>query len=332
MAILNRAYPSIAINGMIVPQTQEVPFEKFIGKRTNQGNLGVDKAYIPTITDINSEASVGQQWGKNFARQSYNIGQIGASFYKINAFVEYDVEEEARFAAMSNGLALPDFLARLAEQGINQKRHQGILFGFDGSSTTKQGIINNATIKNCPADSAGVSTLIGYNTAEMQQFLSSCARSVMDATYGMAKPVVIASSSRVVNYLKSAIVSLTESQKDGAGIDSIAGLFGRVAEWLGVGKVEFIQDNLLENSDNGKDQIVFIARGLDTQNVGDDSMNLVGAKNSINYNTWYDGAEGLIRFPNPPTNGRYSILYNFKMTSGVTLRSEAVVVTSVQYS
>lgn len=334
MAQMTRISPSVVIPGLLVPNVQQVPFEKYVGHKTNYGSLGKEQAYITIVSNINSETQVGQQWGSQMAKQTYTLGQLGVPYYRVEAYVEYNVDEQAKFEELSNGVALPDFLENLAKQGINQRRHQAILYGFDSSNGLNQGILANATQLNLPADSNNKQKLTEYDPMEMQSFLSLVVRRAMDTTYGMAKPCVIASSQRVINYLSSTIIPLVNSQKDGAGVDTIRGLFNRVvSEWLGVGAVEFVADATLEGTAaGGKDRIVFIAPGLDTQTSEDvEGVNLVGQLNSINYNTWYDSAEGLMRFDAPPSMGTYGCKYTMKLTPGVTLRSEAVQVVDIAY-
>lgn len=334
MAQLTRLYPSAAIPGILTPQTQDVDFKKYIGKETNQASLENNAVYMSSVTNINSQASITQQWKSEVSNQSYTMGQISAPVYMIQAFMQYDKQEMAQFAAISNGVALPDFLENLAKQAINQRRHEGILYGFDPATDLNQGILANATQSNLPADSAGATSITGYNPAELQQFLASVIRDVMNASYGMLRPVVIASSPRVINYLTTIIVSLTQSQLPGAGVDTVAGLLGRVMEWLGAGKVEFVQDLTLQDDTNG-DKIVFVARGMDEQSeqVSDaDSQNLVGTKNSIKFNTWVDKGPGLIPEQAPEVLGVYKRKFVFRMTPGVTLRSEAVRVVIAPYA
>lgn len=334
MAQMTRIHPSIAIPGLLVPNVQQVPFEKYVGHRTNMGSLGKEQAYITLVSNINSETQVGQQWGSQMARQTYTLGQLGVPYYRVEAYVEYNVDEQAKFEELSNGVALPDFLENLAKQGINQRRHQAILYGFDNTNGLGQGILANATQVTLPADSNSKKKLTEYVPEEMQQFLTMIIRRAMDTTYGMAKPTIIASSQRVINFLSSTIIPLTQSQKDGGGIDTIRGLFQRsVGEWLGVGAVEFIADATLEGTGTrGADRLVFIAPGMDNQTHSDEEgVNLVGQYNSINYNTWYDSAEGLMRFDAPPSMGTFGAKYTLKMTPGVTLRSEAVQVVDIEY-
>ena len=334
MAQMNRLHPSAAVAGLLVPQVQEVPFKKYLGSETNYGTMGKDAIYITSVTNINSETSVGQQWGSNLAKQSYTLGQVSAPYYRIEAYVEWDAQEQAKFEELSNGVALPDFLENLAKQGINQRRHEAILHGFDGATGLNQGILANATTSNLPADSKSKQTITAYDPAELQAFLVGVVRSAMDASYGMLKPVVIASSSRIVNYIQSAIVPLMNSQMPGAGVDTIGGLVGRVTNLLGAGPVEFIADNTLEASDStGSDKIVFIAPGLSEQDAqGSDSKNLVGKFNSIRFNTWADKAEGIMRWEGSPALGVFGAKYTFKTTPGMTLRSEAVRVVTAKYA
>lgn len=329
--LLTRVNPSVVLPGILVPQIQNVDFEKYIGSKTNYGGLSEEMLYITTVNHINSESSIGQQWAQELTRQSYSLGQIGLPFYRLNAYSEYDENERAKFEALSNGVSLPAFLENLAKQGINQRKHQGILFGFD--ETKSQGILANATIQTLPADSAGHTTLREYNIPELQSVLTDIVRTVMDNTYGTVKPVVLASSVRVMNYIRSAIVPLLDYQVKGGGVTSVASVFEEiVGNWLGCGSVTLIADDLLKGET--EDKLVFLAPGMD--NISglpeDVNQNLAGEFNNITYNTMYDAGEGLRRMDRPDDFGIYSTLFTYKMTPGATLRSEAVCVMNIPYN
>lgn len=329
---MTRLHPSATLAGLLVPQVQEVPFEKYVGSSTNFGSMSKEAIYITSVTNINSETQVGQQWGSQLAKQGYTLGQLSAPYYRIEAYLEWNVAEQAKFEELSNGIALPDFLENLARQGINQRRHEAILYGFDPATNLNQGILANAVVSALPQDSKNKDTLTAYDVAELQAFLSSVVRDVMNSSYGMLRPVVIASSARVINYLQTAIIPLTESQQPGAGIDTVGGLFSRVMTWLGCGPIEFILDNTLEDTTNASgDKIVFIAPGLSDQQGFEPETNLAGKYNSITFNTWYDKAEGLMSFDAVPSLGVYGRKLTYKMTPGITLRSEAVRVVTAKY-
>lgn len=329
--LLNRVQPSVTLPGLLVPQTQNVDFEKYIGSKTNMADTADEMLYITAVNKINSETSVGQQWNDKLTNQGYSLGQISLPFYRINAYFEYDENERAKFERLSNGISLPVFLESLAKQGINQRKHQAILFGFDNS--LEQGIAANATLVSTPADSKGVSTLIGYSIPELQLFLSSVVRQAMDNSFNLIKPVVFASSVRAINYLKTAIVP-TASYLQSGGIDSIAGVYDRVvSEWLGCPKVEWIADDMLRGADGEPDSILIVAPGMDVSSKvnTDVSQNLVGELNSVNYNTMYDAAQGLVKKVRPDDFGKFSALLTYKMTPGACLRAEAAYEVKIQY-
>lgn len=329
--ILNRVYPSIVAPGILVPQIQNVDFDSYIGHKTNLAGEAEEMLYLVTANNINSETSVGQQWGQELTRQSYSLGQVALPYYRINAYSEYTEGERAKFEALSNGVSLPLFLENLARQGINQRKHQGVLFGFDYAKG--QGLLANGKLQTFPADSQGQTTLTKYNVAELQGVLSTLARSVMDVTFGTAKPTIIASSVRVINYLRTAIVPLVDYQKDGGGVTSVGAVYEEViGRWLNVGQVKLIADDLLKGTTT--DKLVVIAPGVDNvSGLPDDvNQNLVGEYNSINYNTTYDASMGLKRLDRPADFEVYSTLFTYKMTPGACLRSEAVAIMNIQYS
>lgn len=329
--LLNRLVHSANLPGILSPQVQNVDFKKYLGGKTNLLGDAEEILYVMKISNINSEVHVGQQWGRDLTKSTYNIGQTGLPAYKLSAYIEWSREEVAKFDKLNTGVSLPSMLADIAKQGINQRRHQGVLFGFDKS--LKQGITANATASNLPADSGGATKLKEYDTAELNEFLISLARGVMDSTFGMARPVIVASSVRVINYLKTAIIPLLNSA-NANGVDSVGGLYNRVvSEWLGVGKVEFISDDLLkENTVDNKDTIMIIAPGLSPQEAvpQEDSQNLIG-ENNIPYNTMCDFGAGLIELTRPEDFGYFAQQFLQKMTPGATLRSEAVVTCAVEY-
>lgn len=322
--LMNRIVPSKVAAGIVVPQTLSVDFEKYIGAKTNYTSAADEMLYIVAANNINTETTVGQQWGQDLAKQSYTLGQIGLPLYKMSAYVEYSYDEEAKFNTITSGIGLSMFLDSLAEQAINQRRHAAILFGFDYS--LNQGILGNAIETNLPADSNNKTKIKEYDLAELQNELLFNAREVMQSSFGIAKPSVLATSPRIMAYLQSNVVPLLQSQKDGGGVDSVAGMYERIiGQWLGVGSITLVSDPLLENpAGDDYDIIAFVAPGIWEQGSDSNGENIAGALNSITYNTMYDSGEGLMRQTRPDDFGKVSRLFSYKMTPGATIRSEAV--------
>lgn len=329
MAFLERLHPSNNIPKLVTPQTPNVDFNKYVGENTRYADLADAQAYLTAITNIDTESSVGQQWSDDLARQNYTIGQVGAPYYLIRALIEYDAKEDAQFSKLNVGVSLNDFLQRLARQAINQRRHQAILWGFDEN----QGILANVTKETLPADSKGNKTLVTYQINELQAFLSSLALKVLDNSLNLAKPAVVASSIRVINYLKTALISSVSLLNNTIGIDSVASVYNRViGQFLGVGEVTFIADDLLKGDTS--DKLIILSPGLSQAEVTEEiSQNLVGGINSATFNTFYDSsANGLTSYLSPSRMGKYEELLSYQMTPGITLRKECVIEVDLPYN
>ena len=87
---------------------------------------------------------------------------------------------------------------------------------------------------------------------------------------------------------------------------------------------------MLRETSTGKDTLLIIAPEIDSSENGG-GTNAVGELNGVQCNTTYDIAGALQVEPNAPHNGRQSVMMTLKLTSGITLRSEAVVKVEVEY-
>lgn len=324
MTMMTRVAPHSIIPGIISPIFQRVPFRDTLAEVTRFGKRGDDVLYQPTVSRINTPTSIGQQWRGDIDAVDYSLSQISFPYYTIMARQEYDPNQESKFERLVTGVGLNDFLDKLCKQGIYQREHYACFFGFDAN----QGIALTGQNGSLPADSGGHTTVQTYIVAELLAFLALQARTVMNNTYGMAKPVRVVSTVNMINYLKSTIVPLTSYQMPGAGVDSVAGSYGRIiGEWLGVGKIDFIADNaLIGKGTTSKDLILFIAPGLSDQEVkSTENTNLVADELPMNMrNTFMDMVDGLKEFQNPAINGIKSKLFSLQTTSGCLIRQEAV--------
>lgn len=328
--ILSRVAPNKVAPGIIAPRAQNADFKKYFGAITNNGDTSAEKLYITTVEALNTEAAVSQQWQVANSKQGYALGQIGLNYYFLQAYLEFDEKESAAFEALSNGVGLLPFLESCAKQAINQKRHKGALFGFGAN----EGLLANAIAVNMVADSGGKTKLTEYNVSDLQARLATQAREVMNATMNTSKPVVVASSVRVINYLKTALVPTATAVFNGS-VESVAGVYGKILSDLAGTPVEFIADDLLKagvNGDPTNDFILFIAPGSESIDIDESvSQDLVGDFNSIPYNTVMDSAEGLREYTRPEDLGVFSKKLVLKTTPGAALRSEAVRKLSIQY-
>ena len=332
MSNVTRLVPHSLIPGVLGPIYQEVPYEKYLAEVTHFGKRGDDILYQPTLSAINTPTTVGQQWRGDIDAVDYSISQLSFPYYTIHARMEYDPNQSSKFASMIAGIGLPQFLGNLCKQGIWQRMHYASLFGFDSN----QGIAKTATTETLANDSDGHSTIQTYNQGELLAALASYARLIMNSSYGMAKPVIVAAPVNMINYISTSIIPLTSYQMPGAGVDSIAGAYERViGDWLKVGKVEFISDNALTGKGaTGKDLLLFIAPGLSEQEAQKQAKNTNLVSDSLTQNkrnTFMDIVDDLKEFPNPVINGVNSSLFSLQTTSGCLLRQETAVALSYTF-
>lgn len=326
---LSRIIPSSVIPKVVIPQFQNADFSKYFGAKTSYGTAGSDFLYLNTINKVSATTEIGQQWRIPESVQASN-GQLQFPYYTISARSEYSDQSAQKFSELGMGISLPDLLDKLCEMGIQQRRHYAALFGFN--PLENQGLLNMATAVTLPADSGTHTTLSTYIQGELLSFLVSVARDIMNGTFGMAKPVVLASSVRTINLLESIIVPLTDWQNKGAGVNSVAGTYRTIlGEWLGAGKIEFIKDDLLKEAGTGlSDIILLIAPGLSEQEAVEYDQNLDISQETAN--TLIDNPGDMIITTNPKNNRMMSSDYSVKTTPGCVVREEAIVAITAKYA
>lgn len=330
---LQRVVPHSIIPGVVAPVNQNADYIKAFAGITKYGDLGSDYLYLTTLDKIDTPTTIGQQWRGGVDTAQFSNNQLAWQYYTIQARMEYTDQQAAKLGKILPGIGIDQLLDKLCRQGINQRDHYGALFGFDPAQT--QGLVKQGTTATFPADSDAHTTISSYNPDELMAFMATQARTAMNNTYGMAKPVIFMSSVRTVNWIKSVMLNLTQYQMPGAGVDSIGGAYSRVVgEWLGVGKIEFIADDLLKGAGtNSSDLMLFVAPGLTEQDAvkPEYSQYLLGDLPMNMMNTFKDEAGGLIISRNPVINRVTSADYSLQTTPGAVIRADAVRVIEALY-
>lgn len=326
---LTRITPSAVIPSVVMPTFQDVPFEKYFAEKTSYGDIADDFLYLNTINELSAPTAIGQQWRIPETVQVSN-SQLQYAYYTISARCECTADDIAKFAKLGMGIDLYTYSDQICEIAINQRRHYSALFGFNPNEI--QGLIAMGTSATLPADSSAHTTLISYIPGELLQFIVSQASVVRTTTFGMAKPTIFASSSRVINYINSLIVPLTNYQMVGAGSDSVGGSYERVVgQMLGAGKIEFIEDNLLEGAGTGgADLIMIVAPGLNAQEA-DTQFAQTPRDRQFPANTFTDNPGDMRITVNPEINRVLSNDYSVKTTGGAVVRKNAVRVITAKY-
>lgn len=338
MSILLREASGFVVPGVVSPQVGSTEYQKAFGKITTF--LGDNTSlYYNYLTSVSTIAKVTQTWTSERHAQNATLGQVKLPRYLITAQYSYNKIAQEVFEKNSNGISFKELQDNMCLQAIAQKIRIGALFGFGAG----EGLFANASSFTFGNDPDSNSTAQTYNPAWFRNKILEMVRNLLNDVKGMTDRVVIFTSRRLDYLINISVVSLTESQKPGAGIDTIGGSIKRLVEdGFGI-KCEVILDDTLENANStqNKDLFVAIAPGFDmevTQSGGvDGKINVVGqGTNSINYNTTFDiGAGGRTIEERYPVNynggGTFGGEHIARITSGYSLRPEAVIKAEITF-
>lgn len=333
MSILTIERSGVIAPGVVAPQIGNTEYESAFGKITNfiQGKTSLNYTFL---TNLSSVAKVTQTWTSERHAQSFNIANIKLPRYIIEANYFYNKIAQEVFEGNVQGVSYKDMQDNLCIQAIAQKVRIGALYGF----ASGEGILANTSSFTFGNDPQSNSTAQTYDPAWFRNKILHMVRTLLGEVRGMTDRVVLLTSRRMAYLIGSTVVPLTDSQKAGAGIDTIGGSLSRIVEEGLKIKCEVILDDTLENANAGgdKDLFVAIAPGFsqDAQvNSATGQINAVGLNaGSIAYNTTMDKGIGRTTEEiNPSQNRTMSGLHYIYITPGYTLRSEAVLKAEIQY-
>lgn len=324
MSILLREASSVTIPGVLLPQTADSGFLENIGLKDNKLEFGNTSVNITTINPINTPTTISQTWHSDREKQGYNVGNIKIPAYVVNAHYEYDKKEAGIFSKNVEGLSLQNLLSSLCVQAINQRLRQGVFHGLG----LNEGILAHATTITFGQDENQKTKLTEMNPTFVLKKLMNMINQAMSATLNRGDKIVITSSLRVINYLNLTIVPLADFLK-GGGTQSITSTISDVVRNAFGIECKVVIDSTFESST--ADTISVVIPSIKASDESEFSMNYAGKQNNINANTFLDVGNGAINELNPEMNGYVSGNFTMALTSGVSLRSEAVYTTSIQY-
>lgn len=337
MSILLREASGFVVPGVVTPQVGSTEYQKAFGKITTF--LGADTSlYYNYLTSISTIAKVTQTWTSERHAQNATLGQVKLPRYFITAQYSYNKIAQEVFEKNTSGISFQQLQDNLCLQAIAQKIRIGALFGFGAG----EGLFANASSFTIDRDPSNNTTAQTFDSAWFRNKIMQMVRNLLSDVKGMTDRVVIFTSRRLEYEINTKIVSLTESQKPGAGVDTIGGSIKRLVEdGFGI-KCEIILDDTLENgnSTQDKDLFVVVAPGFDSKVTAsggiDGKINIVGENNSISYNTTFDiGASGRTIEERYPTNynggGTFGGEHVARVTSGYSLRPEAVIKAEISF-
>jgi hypothetical protein len=339
MANLTTSYVQVNPSYMmpeILLQYQQVSgaFEALAGGdpmvRLSDGDL---YAYIKKF-DIRTKVAAGQTAMNQLPSVSIAASMVSTPTYLIRTRAEYDHHDQAAFGKWGASLVEAQRLGM--RQGIFQQMRQALLYGFN--PVNGEGLLNTngATAVTLPADSNGHTTVTTYDNGQMATFLLSQISALKTRTMQMGMParLVILGPQRVLSgWEYQGIVQTTSYQREGAGTAAISAVVELQAGMSG-DTVDFVfDDTLIGKGAGGLDAVLITIPEIKKPEGG-----------SINTNEFAKLAPGLDgvnimlcdmaaprEIPTPLPGGAIDIVSELRITSGWSVRPEALSIVSMAY-
>ena len=298
--------------------------------RLGESDLYVYAKKIQLTTQVASNQATSNQ----LPSASVIPSLISTPTYRIQTRAQYNHFDES--ATGQWGYSLPQAMRLAARQGIAQQLRNALLYGVN-PAISGEGLINTAgaTTTSLGADTNGS---VGYNnwdSGQLAQFLLNMIGTMKTRVNLIGTPLrlVFLAPQRFISQITYAgVVSLTQFQRIGAGVDTAAGLVKTVSEWAGGDNVTFAADDtLIGQGAGGTDAILLVAPELEVRNIN----------NTINTNIFATLTPNLTatslmlcdvaaptEYPTPIADAGITTLYTMRSTSGWGIRPEAITILS----
>jgi hypothetical protein len=300
--------------------------------------LGESDLYVyAKKVQLTTQVSANQSTSNNLPSASVVPSMISTATYRLQTRAQYDGFDEA--AAGHWNIALPEAMRLAARQGIAQQLRNALLYGYNPANG--EGLLNTsgATTATLGADSNGQTGYSTWDSGQLAQYLLNLIGSLKTRTLQIGQPLrlVFLAPQRFISQISySGVVSLTQFQRVGAGVETAAGLIETVAKWAGGDEVVFcVDDTLIGQGAGGTDAIILIAPEL----------KIPKANATINTNVFATLTPNITatslmlcdmaaprEIPTPLPDGAITTLYTLRSTSGWSIRPEALTILSAAYA
>jgi len=280
---------------------------------------------------LTTQVSANQSTANQLPSASVIPSMISTATYRLQTRAQYDNFDEAATGAW--GYALPEALRLAARQGIAQQLRNALLYGYNPANG--EGLLNTAgaTRVNLGADSNGN---VGYSTwdsGQLAQFMLNMIGNLKTTTLQIGQPLrlVFLAPQRFIQQISyGGIVSLTQFQRIGAGVETAAGLVETVASWAGGDDVSFAADDTLVGQGyGGTDAIILVAPELKIPRANAQINTNVFATLTPNQTAttlMLCDVAAPTEIPTPLPDGGITTLYTMRSTSGWGIRPEGMTI------
>jgi len=331
-----QAHPSYTMPELILQYQQVSGFTEALAGGEVMPRLGVgDLQVYAKAIEVRTQIAAGQTAYNQLPSQVVEAKMISTPTYLMRARAEYDHHDIQQ--AGEWGVSLADAQRLAMRQAIFQQIRTAALFGMGGAG---EGLLNTvgATTANLPADSNGNTTVSTYENGQMALYLVSLisALKVRTNQIGMNVRINIMAPQRVIaTWQYQSIVQLTQFQRNGAGVETTAGVVENILERNGDTITFTVDDTLINAGSGGTTDAIIINMPELKKPVG---------RSRINTNVFADLSPGMtsavvqlcdmvapkeITVPLP--GGAVDVLSEIRVTPAWAIRPEVVTILSAGF-
>ena len=300
--------------------------------RLGEADLYVYAKKIQLTTQVGANQSTVNQ----LPSASVIPSMISTATYRLQTRAQYDNFDEAATGAW--GYALPQAMRLAARQGIAQQLRNALLYGYNPANGEGLVNTNGATHQVLGSDTNGNTGYSTWDSGQLAQYLLNMIGSLKVATLQIGQPLrlVFLAPQRFISQISySGVVSLTQFQRIGAGVETAAGLVETVAQWAGGDDVSFAADDtLIGQGAGGTDLIVLTAPELKVPKANSQINTNIFATLTPNQTAttlMLTDVSAPTEIPTPIADGGITTLYTMRSTSGWGIRPEAISLLSAAY-
>lgn len=326
--------PSIVIPEPIIQFNQRSNFIDLFGQadlipKLAEGTLQVYAKRISLFTKV----AAGQTPANVLPGISATFELLSAPTYTIRARSQYTNND---IVATNNwGVSHVEIEKLGRHQGIFQQIRNAALYGMNPANG--EGLINmiGATHTTLPADSYGNTTAKTYDNGEMSQFLVQLIVDIQNRILmtGRGKRFSILGPLRLLNKWQTDIIQLTQYQREGAGSATVVEMIEKVVSRLGCTLDWGYDDTLIGKGAGGTDAVIITVPELNlSQQVSVSTDQFSKLANGLTAtNAIFSDMTVPMDMMGPLGAEATDVVSQIRITSGWSIRPEALTILSVQY-
>ena len=285
---------------------------------------------------VTTQVSANQATANQLPSASVIPALISTATYRLQTRAQYDNFDESSTGAW--GYSLPQAMRLAARQGIAQQMRNMLLFGMNAANG--EGVLNTigATTANLGSDTNGNPGYSTWDSGQLAQYMLSMIGALKTRTMQIGQPLrlVFLAPQRFISQITYAgVVSLTQFQRIGAGVETAAGLVESVAQWAGGDDVTFAADDtLIGQGAGGTDAILLVAPELKVPKanaIHNTNVFAMLAPNLTATNLMLVDVPAPTEIPTPIADGGITTMYTMRSTSGWGIRGEAMTILSAAF-